>query len=279
MNKEKMHFANLEQYLLLKNGNYLYKVPFRDGFAVLKVYFGTRSTWRYLSGTIRNYLQGQTSFMPRARMRNEKKNLDIWRNAGFRVFKTYQDIEVEGLPKDGYLLFEYMSELKFQDFFSNDSIPLEDRLTVYRRFLKEWYSRHEIAFKKREPRLIHENGDMKHVMIIDNGFLYFDFEMSFRSRRKIRIAEFVSREILAYLKSLSRNVGPELFNLFLEETVDHYPGTEFLQNTYIVMFKHPNPIIRLARALDRKIHPGAAKTHSKYNVARQMKSLLDKRSG
>ena len=275
MAKEILEFQNLEQYLLLKNGNYLYKIPFRDGFAVLKVYYGTRSTLRYIAGTISNYFQGQTSFMPRARLANERKCLDIWRNAGFRVFKVYEDVEVNGLPEGGYMLFEYLPAPKFKDYFGDESVPLADRLTTYRHFLKEWHRRHELAVTQREPRLIHENGDIKHVMIIDSGFLYFDFEMSFRSRKKARVEEFVSREILAYLKTLRRLVGPDLFKLFLKETVDHYPGTEFLKNTYTVMFAHPNPIIRLARGLDRKAAPRAAKPHSKYNVALQLKGLLD----
>ena len=278
MAKEKLKFHNLEQYLLLKNGNYLYKVPFRDGFAVLKVYYGSRSTLRYVTGTISNYFQGQTSFMPQARLANEKKCLDIWRDAGFRVFKTYDDVEVSGLPEGGYLLFEYLPALKFKDYFGDESVPLDDRMATYRRFLKEWHRRHEIAVTRREPGLIHENGDMKHVMIIDDGFLYFDFEMIFRSRRKTRVEEFVSREILAYLKSLRKIVGPDLFKLFLNETIKHYPGTEYLQNTYTVMFAHPNPVTRMARKLDRKTAPRAAKPHSKYNVSLQLKSLLDGRS-
>lgn len=275
MNKERLKFENLEQFLLLKNGNYLYKVPYRDGFAVLKVYFGNRSWLRYLTGTISNYFQGQTSFMPKARLTNEKKCLDIWNKSGFRVFKTYQDVEVEGLPEGGYLLFEYLPALKFKDFFGDSGVPLEERLTTYRRFLKDWHRRHALAVNRCEPRLVHENGDMKHVMIVEGDFLYFDFEMSFRSRNPVRVSEFVSREILAYLKSLRKIVGKDLFSLFLEQTVSHYPETGFLRNTYGVMFQHPNPFVRLARKVDRKTDARAAKPHSKYNVALQLKNLLE----
>ena len=35
----------------------------------------------------------------------------------------------------------------------------------------------QILLERREARLIHENGDMKHVMIMPDGdFLFFDFE-------------------------------------------------------------------------------------------------------
>ena len=273
MANEILEFNGLENFLLLKNGNYLYKIPFRDGFAVLKVYYGTRSMLRYISGTISNLFEGQTSFMPRARMVNEQKCMKIWREAGFRVFDTYDDVIVKGLPEGGYMLFEYLPALKFKDYFGDASVPLEDRLHTYRRFLKEWYRRHDLAIKRREPRLVHENGDMKHVMIVDDQFLFFDFEMIYRSRRRVR--EFVTREILAYLKSLGKIVGPELFPVFLKETINHYPDAELVHNTHRIMFAHPNLIIRCARAINRKLYPRAAKPFSKYNVALQLKKMLE----
>ena len=134
---EILEIENLDQYLLLKNGNYLYKIPFRKGYAVLKVYYGSRSMLRYISGSVSNFFEGQTSFMPRARMVNEKKCLKIWREAGFRVFDTYGDVIVKDLPEGGYMLFEYLSALKFIDYFGEASVSLEDRLATYRRFLKE----------------------------------------------------------------------------------------------------------------------------------------------
>ena len=124
---------------------------------------------------------------------------------------------------------------------------------------------------------MHENGDLKHVMIVGDQFLFFDFEMTYRSRR--RVEEFVTREILAYLKSLGKVVGPELFPVFLQETIDRYPGTKLLQNTYRIMFHHPNLIIRWARMVDRKLNSKAAKPFSKHNVARHLKKMLDHHPG
>ena len=77
MAAEILEIENLDQYLLLKNGNYLYKIPFRNGYAVLKVYYGTRSMLRYIGGSISNFFEGQTSFMPRARMLNEQRCMKI----------------------------------------------------------------------------------------------------------------------------------------------------------------------------------------------------------
>lgn len=277
MSGETLSFDNLDKFLLLKNGNYLYKVPFRDGHAVLKVYYGTRSLWRYVGGSISNFFEGQTSFMPRARMANEKRCLKLWRDAGFRVFETYDDVTVKGLPAGGYMLFEYLPALQFKDYFADAGVSLENRLLTYRRFLKVWHRRHDLAIKRREPRLVHENGDFKHVMIVDDQFLFFDFEMTYRSRNRVR--EFVTREILAYLKSLGKAVGSDMFHVFLSETLAHYPDTQLLQNTYRIMFNHPNLIIRLARMMDRKLNSKAAKPFSKHNVAWHLKKMLDKPPG
>ena len=275
MASEVLEIENLESFMLLTNGNYLYKIPFRNGHAVLKVYYGTRGILRYISGTIGNFFEGQSSFMPRARMLNEKRCLQIWRDAGFRVFNTYDDVVVKGLPAGGYMLFEYLPARQFKDYFGDTAVSLEERLHTYRRFLEVWHRRHDLAIKHKEPRLVHENGDLKHVMIVDDQFLFFDFEMTYRSRQRVK--EFVTREILAYLKSLGKIVGPELFPVFLEETIAHYPGTELLHNAYQVMFAHSNPIVRLARFIDRKFSARAAKPFSKYNVARQLKEMLENR--
>lgn len=272
MKNEVISFDHLDRYLLLKNGNYLYKIPFRETEAVLKVYFGSRSWLRYVGGTISNYAEGQTSFMPRARRANELRCLAIWRQAGFRVFDTYEEVTVKGLPREGYVLFEYLPGLKFTGYFGDESIPLEQRLETYRRFLSDWHRRHDLAIRTGEPRLVHENGDMKHVMILGDEFLYFDFEMTYRSSRHIR--DYVTREILAYLKSLGKVVGPERFSVFLEETLQHYPETELLADTHQLMFAHPNPVLRLARRVDYAIHSRAKKPFSKYNVARRLHRML-----
>ena len=55
-------------------------------------------------------------------------------------------------------------------------------------------------------------------MIHGDELVWFDFEMCFRSKRRVK--EFVAREILSYLKSLGKCVGPELWDVFLKETVE-----------------------------------------------------------
>src|SRR4030095_4970827 len=107
---ETLRIGDLAPHLRLKSGNYLYKVPFRGGFAVLKVYAGSRSrleTWRKSFENV--VIAGQTSYQPATRRRVELECLAVWRQHGFRVYDTYDDVVVKapGCPPGLYTLFEY----------------------------------------------------------------------------------------------------------------------------------------------------------------------------
>lgn len=276
---EILQIENLQQYLLHKNGNYLYKLPFRGGWAVLKQYQGSRSNVRYMKKTFTNYLySNKSSFMPRGRRNTELECIHLWRKAGIRVFDTYEEVVIEGMAPEDCLLFEYVDAPRFVTYFADKNVPVDQRLAMWRRFLPVWHSRHALAIQRREPKLVHENGDLKHVMILGNGeFLFFDFEMVFRS--KARVEEAVAREILAYLRSLCKTVGKELWPVFMEETVAHYPDRRLLASAHRYFFRNPNPILRMARFFDRTIKPGSWKPFSKYNVTRKLHDLLQEAPG
>jgi hypothetical protein len=107
----------------------------------------------------------------------------------------------------------------------------------------------------------------------DGQFLFFDFEMCYRSRRKVK--DLVAREILAYLKSLGKTVGEAHWDRFLKVTVEQYSDQDLLEHTYTFAFQNPNPMLRAARMLDRKIKPRAGKPFSKYNTAQKLRLLLN----
>ena len=272
---EVVRYDNIMQYLLRKNGNYLFKVPFRDGWAVLKNYQGSRSQFAYMKKSVTNILYyNQTSFMPKGRYTTELGCMRIWREAGVRVFDIYEDVIVEGLQEGFYAMFEHVDKPRFAIYFADRSVPLEQKLEVWRRFLPVWHRRLALAIERREARLIHENGDMKHVMIMPDGdFLFFDFEMAYRSPN--RVPEFVAHEILAYLKSLCKTVGRDQWPVFMKETVLHFPDRKLLRSAYEFQFEHANPFMRLARLLDRTLRLKNRKYFSKYNVARRLRDMID----
>jgi len=266
-----LRFDDLDKYLLHKNGNYLYKVPFEGRWAVLKLYYGSLSLARYALKSAGNLtLANQSSVMPWSRRRTELDCIRLWRDAGFRVFGVY-DAVVEGLPPDGHALFEFVDAPRFVHYFADRGVPLDERLATWRRFLPVWHRRHRLAVDRREPRFVHENGDLKHVMIVGDEFLFFDFETVFRARGRVR--EVVAREILCYLKSLARTVGDE-FEAFLRETVASYPGRDLLAYTHEFAFADPNPLVRVGRRLDLAFRERAQKPSSKYRIAARLDALL-----
>lgn len=268
-----LRFDNLEQYLLLKNGNYLYKVPFRGGFAVLKVYFCSRGRVKRIVKTFDNVvMNGQTSFMPRARLRTEQDAMKVWREAGFRVFDIYANVRVEGLPRDGYALYEYVEGRHLHKLLPDASVPMEERLAVYRRFLEQWHRRHRLAIERREPRLIHENGDLKHVLVRGDELVWFDFEMCFRSGRHIE--DLVARELLAYIKSLAHFLPEDVFRIFFAETMERYPDRALLERCYTIIYRHHNLLVRAGRLLESRFGRRAAKRYSKYKLALMVRDYL-----
>lgn len=275
--REILKFEDLTPYLLLQNGNYLYKIPYRDGWALLKVYYGSRGFWGRVRKSLGNVLySSQTSYMAKTRRRVEIDCIALWRRYGFRVFDIYEDVEVEapGCLREGYVLLEYVSAPTLTEYMCDGRISLEDRFETYRRFLKEWSCRHDLAISEHEPRLVHENGDGRHVMVLDDGFLWFDFEMVYRFPSAVR--EYVSHEIVQYTWDMNKTLPPEIRDRFLDETIAGYPVTERLFRAYEYFFHHPNPIHRLARTFDRHLRRRAKKPTSKYNVARILLEKLEK---
>lgn len=274
---ETLVFDDLEPHLLLKNGNFLYKVPFRDGFAVLKVYYGSRGVIGRLYKSLANVvLYGQTSYMAKTRLRIERECLALWAAKGFRTFGVYEDVIVKApqCPEDGYLLLEYVDEPKLHDYMADASVSADERFALYRRWLQEWGRRHRICVDEREPRLIHENGDGKHVMLLDDGsFLWFDFEMVYRSDRHLPVL--VGHEINQYLWQMLRRLTPDEQERMLAETVAHYPYPELLEEAWRHFLRPRNPLMRFPRWLERTFRKRAKKPTSKHNVARRLKAALE----
>jgi hypothetical protein len=276
--REVLRFDSLEPYLLLQNGNFLYKVPYRSGWAVLKVYYGSRGFWGRIRKSIGNVVySSQTSYMPKTRRRVEIECIHLWRRHGFRVFDIYEDVEVQapGCVPGGYLLMEYVSAPNLVDFMGDDRVPLDDRFETYRRFLQVWSRRHDLAISEHEPRLVHENGDGKHVMVLKDDFLWFDFEMVYRYPSAVR--EYVSHEIVQYIWDMNKKLPPEMRDRFLNETIAGYPVRERLYQGHEYFFHHPRMIHRAARALDRRLRYRAKKPTSKYNVAKTILERLEAR--
>lgn len=258
-------------------GNYLWKHRLPCGTdVVVKVYYGSRSPLLYLKKSFGNvFLTGRSSHMPKRRCAMEVDCVRTWERHGFRCFGLYPQVTVEGLPRDGYMAYEYVPGRHFRELFKDRKIPLEERMAIWRRFVGEWHRRHAAAVAEDDPRLIHENGDVKHVMLWQGEFVYFDFEMIYTAGD---IRTLVGREICAYMRSVGRFFGDELYERMTTELVEHYPDPALLMSTWTWAFHDPRPFTRLVRRLDYALKPKNRKKHSKYEVALDIKRRLDERS-
>ena len=274
---EALELPDLLPHLLLKNGNLLYKVPFRGGWACLKVYYGSRSLPETLAKSFGNLFEDQTSYMPLTRRRIELECLELWRARGIRVFDVYRDVVVRApahqCPPGGYLLLEYVEAPKLDDHMRDEAIPVDERFRTYRRWLVDWCRRHDLAEAERETRLVHENGDTGHVMLVGDEFLWFDFEMVFKSRD--RVHEYVGREIVQYLWYILRNTPLAMHERVVEELVLAYPDRHRLERAPSVFLENPRRLMRWARQLDQ-LKPRSRKPTSKYNVCRRLAAALER---
>jgi hypothetical protein len=271
---ETLVFDDLAPHLLLRNGNFLYKIPFRGGFAVVKVYRGSRGPLETLRKSLQNRASGQTSYRARTRLRVERECLDAWRKQGFRVYDTFDDVVIDApqCPPGSYAVFEYRKGPSLNEHLADASLPEDARFATWRRFLLEWGRRHALAIELRDTRLVHENGDGKHVMVFDDGFLWLDFEVIWTDAA--RISEHVSHEIVQYLWQISKSIPEPLRPRLLRETASHYPDRDRLRDAWRLFLAHPRPLMRAARRLDRRT-PRGRKPTSKYAVAERLRALIE----
>jgi hypothetical protein len=267
-----LRLADLEKVPLAGEGNFVWKVPLGKGHAVLKVYYGSRGWPLYWKKTLGNLLTGRSSHMPRERWRTETEVAALWEANGFRCFRMLPQVVVEGLPREGYMVWEWTPGVHFRDYFRDATVPLEERMATWRRWLPEWHRRHRLAVERSDPRFIHENGDVKHVMLWQGRFVYFDFEMVFRSRRARTL---VGREIATYMRSVGRFFGEEMYARMLRELVEHYPDKALLLSAWEHSWDDRHPAWRAVRFLDRNLRPKHRERWSKYRVGRDVRDALD----
>ena len=262
-----------EKEHLAGHGNWLYKIPFRGDWAVLKIYFGNRNPllhWKKSFGNL--FITGRTGHLPRTRCKVEVECVNLWEKHGFTCFKMYPEVKFSDVPEGGYMLFDYVPGIHFRTYFRDESVPLEERMETWKTWLPIWARRHKLAVELGEPRLIHENGDMKHVMLWKGDFVNFDFEIVFRSKD---IRDLVGREMLAYMRSIGKAFGDEMYDLMMDGIIKWYPDKAMLMEAYIHGIENRNPVMRFFRRLDRMFRSANKKQYSKYNVAFDLKRRLD----
>ena len=258
---------------LAGKGNFLWKVKHGDGFIVVKIYYGTRGRFVDAKKTLTNLLlQDRSSAMPWGRFRTERDSFLAWEHYGFRCFRRLEHIRIAGLPADGYVVMEYLPGLHFREYFQDETVAFAERMDLFRRWLQEWHRRHQICVEQGQNLLNHENFDVKHVMIVDGEFLYFDFEVVLRSRN---MPDLVGREILAFMRSVGKFFGEDTYWRMMHELLEHYPNRKYLEAAWAHAFRNPRMHMRIGRKLESILKPKHRRRFSKYQVAHDLRKLLD----
>ena len=249
----------------------IYLIDAIDRRIVLKVFGPKCGVWRQLMIRVENGLTGRSAPDPVSRYRTEKRALDIWRQNGFDVFRTPENVPPLDIPVP-YLAFEYVGGPTLKNYFRDVHVDFDAKLALLKRFIPLWGHRHSVAEQQANRHLIQEHASFKHVLLADDGRLVtFDFEEIFTERHPL--AFLIGREIAGYLRSLYRVTAPADFDRCLDLVIRLYHPPEFLFYPYRYFFRHPNLLLRRFYALMRQL-PANRRHNSRYSVIRLLQTRL-----
>jgi len=170
----------------------------RVGDAVLKLYRRRRSWPREVAGEAAAwFFHRKRGVSVGVRHETERRSLALWRRHGFDVPATLDRPLPEGVAPpalwmefcDGPLLYDAVSPARLE------------------RLATEMGRRHGVALETREPLLVHEKGTLKHVFVVGDRLVTFDFEQGFRP--SFPMLEAMAEEVAGYLRSLAQATDDE----------------------------------------------------------------------
>lgn len=143
-------------------------------------------------------------FSARSRCQTERQVHDVWQRFGFDVVRRLDLPLPPGIRGPG-LWFEYCAAPRL-----TERLDPPDLLV---RLAADMDRRHALALALREPRLIHEHGEVGHYFVVDGGrLLAFDFEATFLPGYPL--LEAMADEISGVLRSAAQRAGDAVFDAF-----------------------------------------------------------------
>jgi hypothetical protein len=251
----------------------VYRFPREGGDVVLKVFgdrHGRLDAWLKTLGNL--IFERKSSTHAAARCRNERACLHLWREAGFGVFPLL-DLPLPPPWDRLALAFEFVEGRLLRDLLEDPALPATEKEHLLRRLFAECSRRHRLAVERREPALIHEHGHGRHVMVVglpplaesEPALLWFDLEVSWTRRRGV--IDLVGRELLGLLKSVRKSVGVGAFPHYLGVALEAYDFDEALRRARDLLHRHPNPVVRWVRRIERCLKARKRKPTSIFAMA------------
>lgn len=237
---------------------------------VLKTYDSRRSPLQSILTEIANSVTGLTSYAPENRCGTERECLRLWREAGFQVPALVGFKPAIPLPTPFVAMEEIQGKLLI-DVLADNAIDREQRVSILRRFAREWGLRHAEAIRRRDHRLVQKHGSFAHVFVAGDRLVTFDLEVAYRSTRDI--SRCVGREIICYLRSLGQRFPAEAGDEWIRIVAETYPDRTLLVKASADLLHGDGPFHRLFHLMARLI-PGSRRPGGKYGVALRLAAIL-----
>lgn len=197
---------------------------------------------------------GKTRIAPERRCRTEREALLLWARHGFDVPRLV-NLDLDPLIRGPYVVLEYLPGRTVHDVLADPAVTEHDKLRFLARFSAAWGRRHALAIETREPRLIHEHGSFRHVLVSGERLVTFDFEIGWT--RKGIVPYLVGREIASFVRSLAR-VSAGAFEARLAALLREYPDHALFREATQCVVRARNPIRWLSLRIERFTRRGSA---------------------
>lgn len=186
-------------------GNRLVLYEIDGGPALLKVYRrrgrGLPEMLRRVSYALFESRQGVTA---RQRCENERRNLPLWRAAGFDVPAVLEHPPPAEYRDEPVLWLEYCPGTLLHRLLRDPAVPLPERRRQVTHFAAGLARRQRLALERKEHRLVMKHATFKHVLIHEGRQVSFDLETVYAPRLPIRDA--LADELGGFMRSLWKRV-------------------------------------------------------------------------
>ena len=184
-------------------GNVILRSVAESPRVMLKVFRRRHRFVREASQRFATLLERRTSAAPRARCENERRSIEIWSAAGFRVPRLLDRPIPESVGPPA-LWLEWCEGRSLGAGLTDPAQPTNDRLADIRHLAHDLRRRNRMALDRREIRLVQEHPSPHHVLFTDDDPrpLFLDFENGYRPSYGVMAA--IGQEIAAHLRRIVR---------------------------------------------------------------------------
>ena len=249
-------------------GNRIWLARTADGTVIQKLYAPHDHGPRYWARLLLERLGARkTPTTVRARWRTERELLRVWRAAGCDVPQDLSERH-PALVHGPVTILERVEGPLLGHVLGSGRLSEQERVDLLTRFAAAWGRRHRLAIEQRDARLVQEHGTFLHVIMAPGRLVTIDLEQAYHPRRDVR--PLVTREIVAYVRSLAKRVDEARLAADLRILVAAYPDRSLLEAAVREYVDSP----RLVWRLDRRLRRDRGRALGKYGALALLRAAL-----